>query len=50
MVEEWLENGSRHSAALNACNVPPDEFSPSAIHTGAKSAPRSRQCAAIAAL
>jgi hypothetical protein len=32
MVEEWLENGSRHSAALNACNVPRDEFLPSAIH------------------
>jgi hypothetical protein len=32
MVEEWLENGSRRSAALNACNVPRDEFLPSAIH------------------
>jgi hypothetical protein len=32
MVEEWLENGSRHSAALNACNVPRDEFLPSVIH------------------
>jgi hypothetical protein len=32
MVEEWLENGSRRSAALNACNVPRDEFLPSVIH------------------
>jgi hypothetical protein len=32
MVEEWLENGSRRSAALNACNVPRDEFWPSVIH------------------
>jgi hypothetical protein len=32
MVDRWLENDSRRNAALNAGNVPRDEFLPRAIH------------------